>query len=130
MNLTIEQMREIVDSAPLGATDLNGGNYFKENDYGVWCIWKGYWVSNFKWPEGQMIGLDSLRTAIANHECDHDWENISTVESVERQLICTYCSERKTEPFELNAQRWSDEETDHCSDIRNHISPNTKVIEQ
>ena len=52
MNLTIEQMREIVDSAPLGTTGLNGGNYFKENDYGVWCIWKGYWVSNFKWPEG------------------------------------------------------------------------------
>ncbi|ENX29649.1 hypothetical protein F891_00666 [Acinetobacter sp. CIP 101966] len=62
-------------------------------------------------------------------ECDHDWENISTVESVERQLICTYCSERKTEPFYVNVKRWSDEETDHCSDIRNHVSPNTKVIE-
>ena len=88
MNLTIEQMREIVDSAPLGATDLNGGNYFKENDYGVWCIWKGYWASNFKWPEGQMIGLDSLRAALADHD-----------------------------------------RIDTCTDIKNHISPNTKVIE-
>ena len=62
-------------------------------------------------------------------ECDHDWENISTVESVERQLICTYCSEQKTEPFYVNVKQWSDEETDHCSDIRNHVSPNTKVID-
>ncbi|SPJ21364.1 hypothetical protein PFCIP103579_2508 [Prolinoborus fasciculus] len=63
-------------------------------------------------------------------ECDHDWENISTVESVERQLICTYCSEQKTEPFDVNVKRWSDEETDHCSDIANHISPLTKVTER
>ena len=62
-------------------------------------------------------------------DCDHDWENISTVESVERQLICTYCPEQKTEPFDVNVKQWSDEETDHCSDIRNHVSPNTKVIE-
>ncbi|KGH49022.1 hypothetical protein GS19_15735 [Acinetobacter idrijaensis] len=62
-------------------------------------------------------------------DCDHDWENISTVESVERQLICTYCSEQKSEPFDVNVKQWSDEETDHCTDIKNHISPNTKVIE-
>ena len=104
MNLTIEQMREIVDSAPLGTTGLNGGNYFKENDYGVWCIWKGYWLSNFKWPEGQMIGLDSLRTAIAEHESKMHSHLTSGV-------------------FQ------DDDHTDHVTDIRNHISPNTRVSE-
>ncbi|MFX1824751.1 hypothetical protein [Acinetobacter sp. AS5] len=36
---------------------------------------------------------------------------------------------KKTEPFDVNVKQWSDEETDHCTDIKNHISPNTKVIE-
>ena len=62
-------------------------------------------------------------------ECDHDWENISKIGDIKRQLICTCCSEQKSEPFDVNVKQWSDEETDHCSDIRNHVSPNTKVIE-
>ena len=76
------------------------------------------------------ICVDDLRTAIANHECDHDWEDISCNSDLERQLICTYCSMKKSEPFALNVKRWSEEDTDHCTDIRNHISPNTKVIER
>ena len=63
-------------------------------------------------------------------ECDHDWENISKIGDIKRQLICTCCSEQKSEPFDVNVKQWSDEETDHCSDIRNHVSPNTKVIER
>ena len=74
--------------------------------------------------------LDDLRTAIADHECDHNWEDISCNGDLERQLICTYCSMKKSVPFGLNAKRWLEEDTDHCSDIRNHISPNTKVIER
>lgn len=62
-------------------------------------------------------------------ECDHDWENISKIGDTKRQLICTYCSEQKSEPFDVNVKQWSDEETDHCTDIANHISPLTKVIE-
>lgn len=63
-------------------------------------------------------------------ECDHDWENISSIEDTKRQLICIYCAEQKTEPFDVNVKQWSDEETDHCSDIANHISPLTKVTER
>ena len=47
-----------------------------------------------------------LRTAIADHECDHDWEDISSMGDAERQLICTYCSMKKSEPFGLNAQQF------------------------
>ena len=63
MNLTIEQMREIVDGAPEDCDAYE--------------------------TDTHVFDLDDLRAAIADH--DH---------------------------------------TDHCSDIKNHISPNTKVIER
>ena len=63
MNLTIEQMREIVAGAP---DDCDAYE-----------------------TDTHIFDLDDLRSAIADH--DH---------------------------------------TDHCSDIKNHISPNTKVIER
>ena len=63
MNLTIEQMRKIVDGAPEGCDAYE--------------------------TDTHVFDLDDLRAAIADH--DH---------------------------------------TDHCSDIKNHISPNTKVIER
>ena len=62
MNLTIEQMREIVDGAPEGCDAYETDTHVFE--------------------------LDELRTAIADHD-----------------------------------------RIDTCSDIRNHVSPNTKVIE-
>ena len=74
--------------------------------------------------------LATIRTAIADHECDHDWEDISCNGDLERQLICTYCSMKKSVPFGLNAKRWSEEDTDHCTDIRNHISPLMEVSER
>ena len=36
-----------------------------------------------------------------NKNCDHDWEDITSVEDKQRQLICTYCDERKTESLEI-----------------------------
>ncbi|EIM39511.1 hypothetical protein HADU_06679 [Acinetobacter sp. HA] len=89
MNLTIEQMREIVDGAPIGTTHANTNSHFKENDYGVWSVWDGYWNSAFRWPEGEMFLLSDLRAALADHD-----------------------------------------RTDYVSDIRNHISPTTVVIER
>ena len=78
MNLTIEQMREIVAGAP---------------DWAVfWITRNEYHISMLSFPNmtGQQSFLISdLRTALADHD-----------------------------------------RTDHCSDIKNHISPNTKVIEQ
>ncbi|WP_347460643.1 hypothetical protein ABEF79_08705 [Acinetobacter sp. ANC 7454] len=89
MNLTIEQMREIVDGAPIGTTHANTNSHFKENDYGVWSVWDGYWNSAFRWPEGEMFLLSDLRAAIADHD-----------------------------------------RTDYVTDIKNHISPTTVVIER
>ena len=63
MNLTIEQMRKIVDGAPEGCDTYE--------------------------TDTHVFDLDELRAAIADHD-----------------------------------------RTDHCSDIKNHISPTTKVIEQ
>lgn len=63
MNLTIEQMRKIVDGAPDGCDTYETDTHVFE--------------------------LDELRAAIADHD-----------------------------------------RIDTCSDIRNHISPNTKVIER
>lgn len=62
MNLTIEQMRKIVDGAPEGCDAYE--------------------------TDTHVFDLDDLRAAIADHD-----------------------------------------RTDTCSDIKNHISPNTKVIE-
>ena len=77
MNLTIEQMRKIVDGAP---------------DWAVfWITRNEYHISMLSFPNmtGQQSYLISnLRAAIADHD-----------------------------------------RIDTCSDIRNHVSPNTKVIE-
>lgn len=128
--LGLEKCKAIVGEAPNGTTNANTDSYFKENDYGVWSVWAGYWESAFRWPEGEMYLLDNLRTAIAKFECDHDWEDITCNGDLERQLICTYCSMKKSVPFELNAKQWTDEDTDHYAAIRNHISPLTGVIER
>lgn len=88
-------------------------------------------VINGMWQRS-LVGFThgDLRIAIAKFECDHDWEDITCNGDLERQLICTYCSMKKSVPFEVNAKQWSDEDTDHCTDIRNHISPLTGVIER
>ena len=75
MNLTIEQMREIVDGAPAIA------NFYIPSK-------AGYTRMGSVLLDGA-ISLNDLRTALADHD-----------------------------------------RTDHCSDIKNHISPNTKVIER
>ena len=38
-------------------------------------------------------------------ECDHDWENVSSIEDTKRHLVCTRCSEQKSEPFDVNVTR-------------------------
>ncbi|MCU4322188.1 hypothetical protein [Acinetobacter schindleri] len=78
MNLTIEQMREIVDGAPEWAV--------------FWITRNEYHISMFSFPN--MKGhssylLSDLRAALADHD-----------------------------------------RTDYVSDIRNHISPTTVVIER
>lgn len=74
MNLTIEQMREIVDGAPDWAESFN--------------VYLAAYGSGGIPCKGDVLITD-LRAAIADHD-----------------------------------------RIDTCSDIRNHISPNTKVIER
>ena len=76
MNLTIEQMREIVDGAPEGA------RYYCASA-------KVYHLCDDLLSFECCISLNNLRKAIADHD-----------------------------------------RIDTCSDIRNHVSPNTKVIER
>lgn len=92
-NLPIEQMREIVEGAPEGATHTRQtpfGNFiyhkFENNELFTWIISDWYLSSN---QEFRVIGVNSLRTAIASHSEDHEWE-----------------------------------------DIRNHVSPNCKIMER
>ena len=75
MNLTIEQMREIVDGAPAIA------NFYIPSK-------AGYTRMGSVLLDGA-ISLNDLRTALADHD-----------------------------------------RIDTCTDIKNHISPNTKVIER
>ena len=114
--LGLEKCKQIVDGAPAIA------NFYIPSK-------AGYTRMGSVLLDGA-ISLNDLRTAIASHECDHDWEDISCNGDLERQLICTYCSMKKSEPFALNEKRWSQEDEDSCVDIKNHISPSTKVIEK
>lgn len=142
--LGLENCKAIVDGAPGTTTifSLANGHYYRPNinpfyppEKPVWTrIWidaDGHTNSETRFLNPYMpIEIKYLRTAIAKFECDHDWEDITCNGDLERQLICTYCSMQKSVPFELNAKRWTDEDTDHCIDIRNHISPLTGVIER
>ena len=100
-NLTIEQMREIVEGAPEGATHFVGSTYLKLIGAAWWqallqewnhdanCMvrrWKGESIELMKtW--GEVLKLNDLRTTIAEHD------------------------------------------TDNITDIRNHVSPSTKVVD-
>ena len=92
MKLTIEQMREIVAGAPIGATDYSDEDceityYQKTNNVIYWDDISDAWDEvYFEMPE--LKPLSDLRAAIADHD-----------------------------------------RTDDVTDIRNHISPNTRVSE-
>ncbi len=97
MNLTIEQMREIVDGAPDDSAShcvFNDGIYFSLE---FAAVWNGSWLKcnhrnirswEYEYGEDEIISLDDLRAALADHD-----------------------------------------RIDTCSDIANHISPNTRVSE-
>lgn len=91
-NLTIEQMREIVEGAPdwpvIGYCIVGNNYIFKQCEHAP-CSYSN--LDN-AWSEEyaiHFVSLNDLRKAIADHD-----------------------------------------RIDTCTDIKNHISPNTKVIEQ
>ena len=68
------------------------------------------------------ISLNDLRTAIANHEkCQHEWNETTSNGDVYRFFVCKNCD---------STQNYVPFKADNCTDIKNHISPNTKVIER
>ena len=91
MNLTIEQMWEIVDGAPEWANKFNPETKVYSKTVNVVFLGASYATHVVHRQAGFLNGLvdlKDLRKAIADHD-----------------------------------------RIDTCSDIRNHISPNTKVIE-
>ena len=95
MNLTIEQMRKIVDGALEGCEGVlisNQGKviYFKNAVFGLaYYSGKNCWIVANPEAQKHLIHLEDIRAALADHD-----------------------------------------RTDYVSDIRNHISPTTKVIER
>ncbi|MGV5004855.1 hypothetical protein ACVCFZ_05270 [Acinetobacter variabilis] len=103
MNLTIEQMREIVDGTPEGATHIVSSTYLKLVGAGWWEAWLPAW----KHDVCRMV---------------YGWKG----ESIE--LLKTWGGVYKLN--DLRAALADHDRTDYVSDIRNHISPTTVVIER
>ena len=138
--LGLEKARAIVDAVPNGGTHFKisfGLSIFYLLSSGDGADLAGLWIDdgddsywglssykNFElfMPENRFISIEDLRTAIANHEkCQHEWNETTSNGDAYRFFVCKHCdSTRNYVPFEA----------DHCTDIRNHISPLTEVTER
>lgn len=54
-------------------------------------------------------------------QCQHEWNETTSNGDAYRFFVCKHCD---------STQNYVPFETDNCTDIKNHISPNTKVIEK
>ena len=99
----IDKCKEIIENAPPDAECYS-------------------WLSGDSGIRDKTVYLDDLRTAIASHEkCQHEWNETTSNGDAYRFFVCKHCD---------STQNYVPFEADHCTDIRNHISPNTKVIER
>ena len=106
----IEKAREIVEGAPTWAT--------------TYCMAYAAYGGTFHWYGAckNCYELPALCTAIAEHEkYQHKWNETTSNGDAYRFFVCKHCD---------STQNYVPFEADHCTDIRNHISPNTKVIER
>lgn len=134
--LTIEQMQQIVSGAPENSQVVipcsDGVMYFAQREDGKWFRYSdGYqkWLEYF----GKCDPMDlAIKLADIKSEIDHHYYGRSEAEE-----LAAY-AELSQEKIEGGAMFVGDNSkvvqmvrdiTDHCSDIKNHISPNTKVIE-
>lgn len=149
-DLTIEQMREIVEGAPEGAIYFGGEN--GDCDYEKWI------EVYFEIP--QLHKINDLRTAIAEYDSrdfkvgdlvvfdtskefcaklPHDlmsfrWrDDVDAIVSQDGRLfVVSYGALRKAETEEIKAGHrlnHIDDVTDMVTDIKNHLSPSTKVVD-
>src|SRR5690606_21421217 len=107
MNLTIEQMREIVDGAPSWAVWFDP----KLNDYGddEWDHVEGFISID------DLIHIPTARLELAKREP----MDLRDVDIPHGTIVLD----------DLRATIADHDRIDTCSDIKNHISSNTKVIE-
>lgn len=168
-DLTIEQMREIVEGAPDGATDYRklscatryvrvGGRYAEWWNGQNWCRFSAPF--NDKNNILRCKPLKDLRTAIAEYDSrdfkvgdlvvfdtskefcaklPHDlmsfrWRDDADaiVSQDGRLFVVSYGALRKAETEEIKAGHrlnHIDDVTDMVTDIKNHLSPSTKVVD-
>lgn len=144
--LGLEKCKQIVEGAPEGAqlfkTHFNLVGYAKlqthfvymatttfKNGFSDKAVWKIMGCrSVLKFKPRRFKRLDNLRTAIANHEkCQHEWNETTSNGDAYRFFVCKHCdSTQNYVPFKDD----NPSHFDHCSDIKNHISPLTRVIER
>ena len=143
MNLTIEQMREIVDGAPEWSEMWRDMDSVCSPGEVLYYLWFGGallvhdaekgWIKSI-YHDGNEYILDQLELlSDLKSEIDHHYYSRSEAEE-----LAAY-AELSQEKIEGGAMFVGDNSkvvqmirgiTDHCTDIKNHISPNTKVIEQ
>ena len=127
--LGLEKCRQIVDGAPdrtashyVGDTDT----YFSEEFHTYFCHTLKDWetsdfhcASDLEMNYEAVIDLKDLRTALANHNskpCQHGYDIAC--------LICGFGTEDGVRVWRKQI------EADNVTDIKNHISPNMKVVER
>lgn len=168
-NLTIEQMREIVDGAPEGAHLWRDMDSICSPNEILYYAWFGGALLVFEEGKGwiksiyhdgseyildQLQELNNLRTAIAKHDefkagdfvvltatgtkdvllkiIDHKYTNDLHRVKIVKTASCGPIHKdqiRHATLEEIKAGHRIDDTTDHVTDIRNHVSPNTRVVD-
>ena len=133
--LGIEKCKQIVEGAPSGATDYSNEDgeiiyYQKTNNLIYWNSELGLWDEvYFSMPE--LKSIPDIRTAIADH--DQYWYGQSEQKELEQYAVLSQ------EKIEGGAVLIGDNSkvvqmvrdiADNCSNIANHISPRTTVIDK
>jgi len=116
--LGLEKCKEIVDGAPAGAEKYHPENKYYVKDIDPKHLAKAEEYRHETWLVGHMSSCTH------KYECDCDcidgWEeNSAWIEYIDVLIDLA----------DLRTAIANHERADTCSDIKNHISPNTKVIE-
>lgn len=135
--LGLEKCKQIVDGAPEGAMQINQTpNYFKNIKHPYCEMWNPY---DQKWFETEVFSFDVFSNiADLKAQIDQHYYGQSEEKELEQYALL---SQEKIEggamlvgDFSKVRERiqsvFEDDRTDYVSDIRNHISPTTKVIER